>query len=857
MGNFAARIVEVCRRHAIIVAAFYFALAALAAFYAVTTLTIDTDLNKLISSHVPWREQARAFDQAFPQNSDLLAIVIDGRTPDLTSDATAALADRLEHQPDLFKSVRVPGSGEFFSRNGLLFMSKRDLQDFASQLIAAQPLLGTLAADPSLAGVFGTLDLLAKGALHGDIAAGTLDRPFNAVSDAIESTLKGRYAPLSWQTLLSGRSPDQRELRRFVLVKPVLDYNALEPGERATRAIRMDARELGLTPDRGVRVRITGDVALSDDQLASLSQGAGFSAALSLSLLCLWLLLASRSLRLVGAIIGTLVVGLALSGGFAALAVGSLNPISVAFAVLFVGIAIDFGIQFSVRYRDERFRNSDFGEALRRTAGGIGGPLTVAAASTCVGFFSFVPTNYTGVSDLGLIAGVGMLIALVLNLTLLPALLVLSRARGEPRSVGFRWAAPIDSFLLTRRKAVIIGALIVALGSAATLPWLRFDFNPLNLENRHSEAVATLFDLMKDPNSTPYTIEILEPSLQEAAAVAKKLDTLPQVGKTVTLDSFVPDDQAAKLAILQDAQTLLGPSLYPSSIRPPPSDEKVLSTVAAFDKDTKALAAKGSRAAARLSLALDGVLSRGKSILPLLVTNLSANAARRLDELRTSLTAQKVTLQSIPASLKRDWITPDGKARIEVFPKTAITTNAALSRFVAAVKTVAPNATGTPVTIQESADTVTSAFMTAGIIALAAIAILLMVVLRRIDDVALVLAPLLLAGLLTLATGVIFDMPLNYANIIALPLLLGIGVSFDIYFVMRWRAGLGDLLQSSTARAILFSALTTGTAFGSLALSNHPGTADMGKLLTLALAYTLLCTFILLPALLGPVHGRR
>ena len=205
--------------------------------------------------------------------------------------------------------------------------------------------------------------------------------------------------------------------------------------------------------------------------------------------------------------------------------------------------------------------------------------------------------------------------------------------------------------------------------------------------------------------------------------------------------------------------------------------------------------------------------------------------------------------------MKEDWLTSDGRARVEIFPKGNVSENTALVAFVNAVRTVAPDATGTPVTIQELAATVIHAFATAGIIALIAISILLFIVLRRITDVALVLAPLLLAGLLTLATGIVANLPLNYANIIALPLLLGIGVSFDIYFVMRWRAGNGNPLQSSTARAILFSALTTGTAFGSLALSNHPGTAEMGKLLMLALAYTLLCTFILLPALLGPVKS--
>ena len=856
MGELAARIVDACRRHALVVAVAYLALAIVAGYYAATHLSLDTDLGKLISSNEPWRQQEEALDKAFPQNSNLLAIVIDGATPDQTSDATAALAERLGERPDLFESISIPGGGDFFAQNGLLFMSKDELQSFADQLIGAQPLLGALASDPSLSGVFGTLDLLAQGAAHGQVPVSDLDGPFNAIAAAVEASLQGRYAPLSWQTLLSGRSADSRELRHFILVQPVLDYDALQPGLRAERVIRAQANSLGLTPDRGVRVRITGEVALSDDQLASLSEGATFSAILSLSLLCIWLLLGLQSPRLVGAILGTLIIGLVVTGGFAAVAVKALNPISVAFAVLFVGIAVDFGIQFSVRYRDERFRADDLGEALRRTGRGIGGPLSVAAAATAVGFLSFVPTDYTGVSDLGKIAGIGMLIALALNLTLLPALLVLSRTAGEPRPVGFRWTAPIDRFLLDNRTAVIVGACVLALLAAATLPWLRFDFNPLNLQSRKSESVSTLFDLMADPNSTPYTIEVLAPSIDQASALAKKLEALPDVGQVITVNTFVPADQDAKLAIIQDARTLLAPSLFPARIKPPSTDQAMLAATANFAKDVQPLGQQGDAAAARLARALQQVVARGAAILPMLIQNLSGNAARRLDELRESLNPHKVTLADLPQSLKDDWVASDGRARVEVFPKGDMRSNDQLARFVAAVRTIAPDATGTPVTIQESAATVTRAFSTAGIIAIVAIAILLLVVLRRVGDVILVLVPLLLAGLLTLATGVLIGLPLNYANIITLPLLLGIGVSFDIYFVMRWRAGGGELLQSSTARAILFSALTTGTAFGSLALSNHPGTADMGKLLMLALCFTLLCTFILLPALLGPAKGR-
>jgi uncharacterized protein len=214
-------------------------------------------------------------------------------------------------------------------------------------------------------------------------------------------------------------------------------------------------------------------------------------------------------------------------------------------------------------------------------------------------------------------------------------------------------------------------------------------------------------------------------------------------------------------------------------------------------------------------------------------------------------------METLPADLRRAWVTEDGRSRLEIFPKGDPRDNVVLERFVAAVRALAPQATGTPVTIQESGSTVVTAFTRAGWIAIVAITLLLLAVLRRSRDVVLVLVPLFLAGLLTAATSVMLDLPLNYANIITLPLLLGIGGAFDIYFVMRWRAGMSRPLQSSTARAVLFSALTTMTAFGSLALSSHPGTAEMGRLLTISLAYVLFCTLVVLPALQGPVKRER
>jgi hypothetical protein len=261
--------------------------------------------------------------------------------------------------------------------------------------------------------------------------------------------------------------------------------------------------------------------------------------------------------------------------------------------------------------------------------------------------------------------------------------------------------------------------------------------------------------------------------------------------------------------------------------------------------------------AAQMAQGLDAMLARGTALLPPMRETLLPGLQQRLAKLAVLLQAKPVTLEDLPPELRQGWIAADGRARVEVFPRGDARDHDTLERFVVALRTVAPNATGTPVTIQEAGRLISGAFVEAGIVAVAAITVLHVLVLRRVREVALVIAPLLLAAALTLAITVVAGVPLNYANIIALPLLLGIGVAFDIYFVMNWRAGQSHHLQSSTARAVVFSALTTMSAFGSLALSRDPGTSEMGQLLTISLACTLFCTLIVLPALLGPAPARQ
>jgi uncharacterized protein len=497
--------------------------------------------------------------------------------------------------------------------------------------------------------------------------------------------------------------------------------------------------------------------------------------------------------------------------------------------------------------------------ALTKTAEDIGPQLTLAAAAVAAGFLSFVPTDYRGVAELGQIAGVGMLIAFATSITLLPALLSVLNPPGEPEPVGYRFFAPIDRFLERHRIAVVAGTLLVALGGLPLLYYLKFDFNPMNLRSPKVESIATYLELRNDPNIGTNSVNVLLPNLQEAAAAAERLSKLPEVARVRTLQSFVPQDQERKLPAIQQLAEGLEPFFEPEAAKPPPTDaENVAALRATADALTAAAGrsqGSGADTARRLAAGLMKLVAADKAVRDRAENAFVAPLKTVLGELQNYLQAEPVSLENLPEELRRDWVTADGRARVEAAPSGDGNDNETLRRFAQAILAVYPDAIGGPISILESGRLIVSAFIQAGGWALASIAILLWIVLRRFGDVLLTLVPLLLAGLVTLEACVLLDMPLNFANIIALPLLLGVGVAFKIYYIMAWRAGHTSLLQSSLTRAVIWSALTTATAFGSLWLSSHPGTSSMGKLLALSLVTTMFAAVLFQPALMGRPRG--
>ncbi len=826
--------------------------------FTAKNFAMTADTAQLISQRLDWRQREFAFESAFPQLTNLTMVVVDGATPELADDATRRLMAALTDRRDLFHTVRWPGGGPFFDREGMLFLSLDDVRSATDGLVKAAPMLVRLRADQSLRGVLVALSDMMSSVRSGEVPLKDIEPAVTAFSETFEDAVAGRPAHFSWRKFFSGKKATSQETRHILLVQPRLDYTALEPGAAASDAIRKIAGSLGLDdPGHGVSVRLTGPVPLADEEFASLAEDVQYVIGAMIASLLGILWLAVRSGRVVLAILATTLTGLVLTAAGGLLVIGRFNLISMAFIPLFVGLGVDFSIQFSVRALAERLVHPSREAALVEAGSSIGRALALSATAIGAGFFAFLPTSYVGVAELGAIAGFGMVVALVLSIVLLPALLVLLRF-PPPRmaEVGFTMFAPIDRFVHRRRRGVLAVALVAAVVAMASLPWVRFDFDPLNLKNRQSESMTTLQALAADPDWTPYAINVLARSPQEAETLSPRLAALPEVSHVVTLLSFIPTHQEEKLELIAGAASVIVPAFDEVSPRKPPSDQdlqkRLASTVTAL-QSTASQAEEGpaSRAVRRLADVLGRLKEAAPDVRSRAALVVTAPLHVTLDQIRAQLKAGPVTVDTLPPELVEDWMTKDGRARLQVQPSSGRTDNEFLRRFSAAVLHVAPNASGAPINTSASGDTVVEAFLQAGVYSAVAIVLLLAFVLRRVPDVMLTMAPVLLSGLLTFATCALLDLPINFANIIALPLLFGVGVAFNIYFVTAWRAGETAMLSSSLMRAVVFSALTTATAFGALWLSRHPGTASMGRLLMISLGWELLVTILVRPALLA------
>jgi hopanoid biosynthesis associated RND transporter like protein HpnN len=851
-------------------------LTTLLAGFAVTRFGVDSDPIRLISERLPFRQRHDRFAALFPNLTNALLIVVEGQSPAQARSAAERLAGRLAPQRERFRDVYVPGSGAFFERNGLLYRSADDLDELGDQIARMQPFLLAIEREPTLA----NLALLVRTGLE-RVPAERIDAAgWSAVLDRFSDAAVAVHTEfplrISWEELLLRGSPLEVGARQVIIAEPVLDFGSLLPAGRAMRAVRDAAAGLA---EPGLRVRLTGNPALNDDEMRSLAWDVGWSGLLSFAAVVVLVWLALRSGRLVVASLATLLVGLVWTGGFAVLAVGHLNLVSATFAVLYIGLGIDFAIHLGMHFAELQRAGVETPLALREAGRRVGASLVLCALTTTIGFYAFLPTDYRGVAELGLIAGTGMVVILVLSFTFLPALL--SSWLAPPRQVEPRaelrlpvgWSRGFE-----RHPGIVRGvALAGSLGAAALLPGLRFEPDVVDLRNPGTESVQAFQDLVATGGlASPWFADVLAPDLDAARELAERLRAAPGVGRVVTLADFVPADQEEKREILADLALLIDPAAFAIGPRDPspapsPSPAEQVAALRALhgvlaapwlETDRSTLGASARRLRNELARFLARVELAGDPgpELARLEALLLADLPRQVGRLRAALEPASVGLDDLPADLVRRMRAPDGRTRVQVFADADLREPGELERFTDAVVGVAPEATGMAVDVVEFGRVVSRSLVQALGSALLTIGLLVFGLWRRLDDTLLALAPLLLASLFTGAWMVLVGVSFNFANVIVLPLLLGVGVDSAIHLVHRARQGGArvdsPLLATTTARAVFYSFATTVVSFGNLALSGHRGIASLGLLLVVGMTIALACNLVVLPALIEWRMGR-
>ncbi|MDJ0950627.1 MAG: MMPL family transporter [Alphaproteobacteria bacterium] len=853
--------VDGAQRQAVLVVSVWLALTAGLGYYAATSFRIQASDLDLISAELPFQRTYLEFRRVMPRLTNTMVVVVRGETPDLAEDAAARLVTRMRSETELFRFVDQPGSGAFFDRHGLLYLDKEELAELIDRLATVQPFLGELAIDPSLRGFFDILRLAIDAADEDSLPEENLAEVLDVTAATIEAETAGRFRQFSWHRLLTGDTIDGDANTRVILAQLHLEDADIRPAQFAIERVRALSRALSLDAAHGVRVSLTGGQVVDDEEFVSATSGAGLAAVISFVLVSVLVALGFGSVRLIACVLFTLLCGLVWSTALGLLVVGHFNLISVAFAVLFIGLGVDFGIHFSLRYGEELRLGRTGAPAFRGTAAGVGGALVLCAVSTAIGFYAFAPTHFVGLAELGVIAGNGMFVTLFANLTLLPALLALARPRPREPRYWTRAMLGLQHIVERRRKTIVLSALALGVGGLALLPQARFDLDPLNLKDPETESMRTLRELHAETDQPFYTIGILVTDLSSATALASRLEALEVVDAAVTLASYVPDDQDAKLELIDQAALMLWPVLEGAEPAGAASAEDNRAAIAALRRALDALPPSAAGAdltnsARRLRDAFTAFDASGSATderLDAIESRLLSGLAGRLDKLRLALSAKPISVRDLPEEIRGRMVASDGRARIEVLPKEDLRDYQALRRFVSDVRGIAPDATDDPVAVVEAGRAVTRAVIQATATALVLIVALLLIRLRSVADTAIVMLPLALAGIFTAAATVLLDIPFNFANVIVLPLILGLGLDNGIHLVLRHEAAQATgahVLATSTPRAVLLSALTTICSFGSLSLSPHVGTASMGILLTLAVSFTLLSTLVVLPALL-------
>ena len=891
---------DLARRRPVTVLAVAGLVAALSLFLTICRLEFRSDQGDPASAGNGSRQLGERDGQEFEGLPEQVVVVIRGENPDMAKAFATALGERWERDPKIEKVLYRIDLAPLKAK-GLLYLSPAELIALREQLESRQDLLRELAASPSLETVFTLIDRELTSALVSRLFTSELDEgptdpspidfaPLLSLLRSMNQWLGGsRPFHSPWDTLLTGNNSsaahdgylwsDDRQLL-FVLANPRREAGNLNRSTQVIQRIRDEVRGLQRAYP-GLQVGITGQAAMAADEMAVIERDLLLASLLALVGVSLLFLLVFRGVVRPAFAALTLAIGLCWSLGFATLTIGHLNILTIVFLPMLIGLGTS-AVHFLTRYEAERAAGRRGAAALERTFAGTGGAIVACAVTTAFGFFALLPTGFKGLRELGFLSGSGLLLTALATFTVLPALLTLrDRGREEASPPARQALTTQDGYLpwVRRHPRATLAASGLLLGlSALGVSHVRSDFNLLHLQAAGTESETWTQQIFQSAKRSALSGEVTARSLEEVRRKTAALKALPSVAGVESVLSVIPEDQPRKRETLR----AMRPLLSDVSVQADPAAPVDVSALQAVlrrirfkmgeDADTPAPGDAAQFGAERREVRrlIAAILERAGGMRPAeRQATLSAFQAELLGDLggklallKKNLTATPLTVEDLPPALRARYVGRTGQYRLFVYPAQNVWEFGPLSQFVQDIQSVDPGAHGTPVATFEFLRQLKAGYAQAALYVLLVMVAITLIIFRAVRPALLALVPLAVATAWTLGLMGLLNEPFNVANLLFLPLIVGIGIDSGIRVVARFReiehgGGAAAGLPRDTGRAISLVSLMTIVGFGSLMLSSQRGIYSVGLVVVLGVGSVLVASLTTLPSLLALLSRQR
>ncbi len=850
----------------------------LCAFYTVDKLAFDASRNNLVGAKKKYHQNFLDYKKEFPGQDDLV-VVVESDQMGKNRQFVERLGARLEAETNLFTDVFYKGDLKMLGNKALLFTPEPDLRELLQQLKDYRPFLQSFARATNLVSLFQLINKQFLTAKQEDNAENqslvkaipALERIINEATDSLN---RSGSPPSPGITALFGGG-EEAEQQMYITFAGGRIYLVTAQARRedlnADAVVRL--RELVRQIQSevpGVNVGVTGEPVLEVDEMAQSQTDTTVATIVSLVLCALIFVYGYReSGRPVKATI-CLMVGLVYTMGYTTMVVGHLNILTITFAPMLIGLAIDFGVHLVTRYEEELRHGRSERAALEKAMVNTGLGIFTGCFTTAGAFFAMAITDFKGIQEMGIIAGGGLLICLVPMMTLLPVLLL----RGRQNILDHQLPPKVDRRARIERlwleRPVLVAGVTLTLCALALLrfPRVHFDYNLLNMQSAGLPAVVFEKKLINSASNSVLFGAVLAPNLETALALESKLTNLTTVANVKSMSSYLAEDQSRKLALLREVKQEVALITFPElDLRPVNVTEFSSETLYALQgylgQAAKAVEKEGDlelrRQLLSLRSAIDRLRSRMNADRGQAETKLSAFQYALLDDLQDTFTALKnqddragLRVQDLPPALRNRFVGQTGKYLIQVYPKEDVWQRDKQEAFVQQLRTVDANVTGTPVQLLEYTTLLKNSYEEAAWYSLGAIMILVFIHFRSVTCVLLTLLPVGIGAIWMVGfmgwSGILF----NPANIMTLPLVIGVGVTNGIHILNRFVEEQNPgILAKSTGKAVLVSGLTTIAGFGSLILAKHQGIQSLGYVMAVGTATCMIAALTSLPAILN------